>query len=572
MSFDDTETVQAAIDLRDSGLSAADIGRPGSTLSPTGRARMAGFEDVDVDGIVDSLEGVHGEQGNIMEDRSFQRFPELTLPGFGDELDDCGYPIPHGCDSCGKPVTLGRTCYRSQCPRCAPAWARRGTGNVVGSRSSYGAQILALRSYYSAMRREDIYYQHMTVSFREGYHVDGADDRLDALQIMKDEVKDVALELGFEGGIIAYHPFRVANDTPEEGDSRGEWKKLLFNGFAWTGVREQLDFGPHFHVVGVAPFVIGDDVTRIVEDETGVVIHRITEHNSNVSIFGETELAKVLSYVLSHVGLYQTPKGSTRGAVWRFGHDVNEITPLQRHEREMDYEARKVAPITLGLPYSSMVCTEDDVDDPMPVDEVSLEGGTHHDHTHAGASPYDLLSAPGSMPDDSLGSSTSSWTSSRSSPGWGSATWSPGGAGETFSLGGIRLSDGSTVPNPNDIPSNYLDVLEDATPQEIIEQFAGVTEDNVWEFRNEIRDAVGRDVCGGRLLRADLLVEHLADPEWREDADHLDELVDMLEAHVDDVADAPPNTPAKLLLRELRDNFDEIEDVLRIDRARLEPD
>lgn len=562
-AFDDTATRQTTIDGSQASLSRDQLGQAGVTLSPTGRARMAGYEDTDVDAIVDSLEGVHGEAGDLHEDRSYQLLPELTLPGFGTEDETCGDPIPHGCDSCGQPAVIGRTCYQADCPRCAPAWARRATGNVVPSRSSFGAQILALRSYYAAMRPEDVYYQHMTVSFREDYHVDGADDRLDALKILKDEVKDVAVELGYDGGIIAYHPFRIENDHPETGDSRGEWKKILFNGFGWESVREALDFGPHFHVVGVGSYIVGDDVTRIVEDETGVVIHRITEHNTNVSIYGETELAKVVSYVLSHTGLYETESGRTRAAVWRFGPDVNRITPLKRHEEEMDYEARKVAPITLGLPYSSMVCTEEDVDVEVPVDEVSLDAGAGHDHDHH---------HHGSAPDDRLGSTTESWTSSNTNGDWGTQTWSTGGSDESFTLGGIRLSDGSAVPDPDDLPSGYLDVLEEATPQEIIEMFSGVSEDNVWEFRNELRDAVGRDVCGGRLVRADMLVEKLADTAWRAQAGHVDELIDVIHDYVDNWADDPPHTPAKLLLRELGDHYEELPDTLRIERSRLEAD
>lgn len=555
---DDTDTQTATIDLRDSGLTVDDLGGPGATLSPSGRAKAAGIANTDVDAIVDALEGVHGDPGDLTEDRSHEQLPELVLPGFGGEGETCGDPIPHACDSCGEPAVMGRTCYRSTCSRCAPAWARLATGNTRESRSSYGGQVLALRSYYAAFRPEDVYYHHVTVSFREEYHVAGADSPMDALTTLKDEVKTAALELGYDGGIIAYHPFRIDSDGLEGADSRGEWKKVLFNGFAWGSVREALDFGPHFHVIGVGSYIVGDDVTRIIEDETGVVIHRITEHDTNVSIYGETDLAKVISYVLSHVGLYDTPGGQTRAAVWRFGPVVNEITPTPSMQQEMDYEARKVAPITLGLPYSSMVCTEEDVDDPMPVDDVSLEadGHDHHDHGH------------GSAPDDRLGSTTASW-SSTSSQEFGSQSWSPMGGDESFELGGIRLSDGSAVPDPNDIPSQYLDVLEEATPQEIIDQFSGVTEDNVWEFRNELRDAVGRDVCGGRLLRADMVVEQLADPDWRAQADHVDDLVETIEEYVDEWADDQPHTPATLLLREVRDHFDDLPDSIRIDRDQV---
>ncbi|MFW5905609.1 MAG: hypothetical protein ACOCUO_02055 [archaeon] len=557
----------------------------GATLSPTGRARVAGFEDIDVDGIVDMINDHRADDGDGVE------FPGLVLPGFGEKRDTCGEPIPHGCDSCGKPVSIGQTCYNPDCERCAPAWAKRRTGNVVKDQSSYGAQVLSLRALYQAIRQERIYYHHIVVSYPKRYQIDlESDDGVDALKKMRDVTKEIALELGLEGGVIGYHSYRVDDDSEGQGDSRGEWKNYLFQGLDWREVREELAFGPHFHIIGVGSHVVGDDVTKIIEQETrsedgpGVIIKRITERddNSNVSIYGETELAKVISYVLSHTPVYDA--GDTRrGAMWRFGPDVNMTTPTEEMEAEMDYEARRVAPLTLGLPFSSMVCTLEDEENNAQVHDPQLAGladgdddaieatssnghDHHHGHDHSAADPRMGGTA------ESLGGSAGGFTLAGSTIEWsgGGGTWTPGGSSRTFDVGGIVLSNGSEAPDPDDLPREYLDVLEDAKPQEIIDNVVGVLEENVWEYKNKIRNAAGREVCGGRLLRGDRIIDrHLSDPEWREQAEHVDEFIDVVQEVTDEWADEQPHTYASLWLRSLRDNFDDLPDELRISRDQV---
>jgi hypothetical protein len=161
-------------------------------------------------------------------------------------------------------------------------------------------------------------------------------------------------ELGVPTGVIVYHPYRG-----EDGDDRGEWKRRLFDQDQdWDEVREELNHWGHFHVIAVADHVDGGLVTKAVEEQTGFIVERITKSGSNVSIYGKYDLARAVSYSLSHVGLEETDTGRKQ-AVYRYFGKAANFEATDEIKNEMDAAVRSVAPKTLGLSWSSVACLED---------------------------------------------------------------------------------------------------------------------------------------------------------------------------------------------------------------------
>lgn len=277
--------------------------------------------------------------------------PELDLPGFGETYDDCGDEIPRFCADCGATHTVGRTCYRSACPRCGKSWARK-------RGSSVAAKLEATRRYEESKRDgwSGYKFHHLTLSPPDGYETFSQE----SLDRTFEALKEVLDELGASAGVIVYHPYRGDDETP--GDDRGKWKSRLFSGRDWGDVRDELAFSPHFHAVVCAKHIDGGHVTRAVEEDTGWLVHRITKGESNVSIYDKYDLTRVTQYTLSHAGLYDTEE-TTRAAYRYFGRTAN-LSPTDEIAAEMDAAARSVAPKLLGLPWSDLACQEDRGDRP----------------------------------------------------------------------------------------------------------------------------------------------------------------------------------------------------------------
>jgi hypothetical protein len=279
------------------------------------------------------------------EDTFGTALPELELPGFGEEYDDCGEDIPRFCADCGSTHIVGRTCYRSVCPRCGASWTRR-QGTAIA------AKLEATRRYLESSRSgwDGYKFHHLSISPPEGFET----FTNEALDRTFEILKEVLSELGVDTGVIFYHPYRG-----EDGDDRGAWKKRLFEGLEWDGVRDELEHSPHFHVVAIAKHVDGGYVTKAIEEQTGWLVERITKgEDSSVSIYDKYDLCRVVSYCLSHTGLYETDDGGTRAAYRYFGRAAN--LPAEEHiEREIDAAMRSVTPRTLGLSWSSVACAED---------------------------------------------------------------------------------------------------------------------------------------------------------------------------------------------------------------------
>lgn len=276
--------------------------------------------------------------------------PQDVLPGFGSRRFTCGDQRTAFCGDHAHQHETRTTCDRSTCPHCAPNWARR--------RATYVCRKLeALRAMLDGDRSSHQKHHHLSVSFQkkgEKFRFEGDDD---------DEIRnrlfqaayDIMDELGIQG-IVIYHPF-----VGRDGDDRGFWKDFLGSRTDWLEAREDLMHHPHVHIIGVSDFVEGGDITKTVEAETGWLIKRITrggdDSDDNVSIGGKLDLARAVTYSLSHCGIYDTGEQMRYAGRWH-GSDVNGAVVQEKYREQWERTVRTVAPKTLGLKKRDLLCSD----------------------------------------------------------------------------------------------------------------------------------------------------------------------------------------------------------------------
>ncbi len=280
----------------------------------------------------------------VRPDGSTGELPMMEIPGFGEEYSDCGKPMPMACSGCGHTATVGRTCRRSTCPRCGAAWVRDRAVNIA-------ARLGATRAVRDSNRDEHQRYHHLAWMPPEDWRLE-ADDVLErTLHTIRDMMDALDIE-----GYVFYHPWSGSGHDDEQGDDRGKWKDRLFNGRDWRGdVREELNFRPHFHIVAVGHKVPGQDFTKTIYDKTGWILKRITKsEDSAVSIYNDEDLAKTVTYCLSHsaIDVNGGSDGSAQKTYRRYGRLVNsseiEIDDAARDHH--DQLVRRAATTTLGIP------------------------------------------------------------------------------------------------------------------------------------------------------------------------------------------------------------------------------
>lgn len=303
------------------------------SLAPTGRG------EADAEAIIRQINRPETFDGDPTK---WRWLPRMELPGFGEERDTCGDEMYRFCSCCGESVEVGQTCYQSRCPRCAQEWCRRAATRLC-------SKLSATWAYQYVSLDEHPYFHHLTVSPPDDWKLDG--DPATGFDRTKETVMRVMDELGVVG-VPIYHPFR--GDDEEPGDDMGEWKDRVFEGRDWDDVEDELRFSPHFHIIGISPHV-DVSVTERVEDETGWVIHRI-EDEKGVSIGNDWDLARVVSYCLSHAGVYETADGHRAAMFPNSLHRHVEATADDETKEEMDQIVRQVAPQTLGIEHSSVAC------------------------------------------------------------------------------------------------------------------------------------------------------------------------------------------------------------------------
>lgn len=281
--------------------------------------------------------------------------PEETLPGFGVERDDCGDDIPHFCTDCGHVVgEVGRTCYRWECPRCAPAAVMRRSITATAKIEDFRKETAYQRGGDSPK------FHHVVLSPPEDFAV----ARNDPKEAAYDIAKTLLDELGAMGGLLAYHPWR--GDIDGQTDDRGAWKNRLFNDRDWDDVRAELAPEGHIHAIAVADY-IDHHTCAALNDKTDWIIHRIEKTDSNVSLYDVEDLASATTYTLSHTGLEADGSASYRyfGAV--ANHAADETT-----EARMREVVRSVVPTTLGLSVADLTC-----------DRTLSDDETDESHQHA---------------------------------------------------------------------------------------------------------------------------------------------------------------------------------------------
>lgn len=398
---------------------------------------------------------------------------DMELPGFGPvQYDDCGDDLPRFCAGCAQDVTASSVCYKSTCRHCAASWARRRASHIV-------SQLEQLRRYRADFKQDHQRFHHCVVSPPADFHPDADDPARqweEGLKVVKKLLKAADME-----GYVFYHPYRGS----EDGDDRGEWARRLFSEHDWDEVRDELRFAPHYHLVVVGHEFPGGQTTKTVESETGWVLHRILKKNSNVSIYNHYDLARAVSYCLSHTGLYETAE-QTRAAVRPTGNNLTQnlsFDPDDNPEdarlfRQADAKVRSVAPKTLGLPYSSLACSEqhetngDDCDCHDGEEQVSMAAAEAARTDHLNYDPRSLDPAAGDG-DAQLGGDD------------------------------LRGMAGTTDdPDADDLRSVDADDQE-AEPE--------------------------TEVCGGRLVSIAKAPQYLADDEWRENAQYADQLAEVYE-------------------------------------------
>lgn len=446
------------------------------------------------------------EQGQLKN----SRLPALDLPGFGQRDPNCGEYIPEAmryCVECGDVKQNQHNCLRYDCPDHAPyAIRRRAAGSSEGSgiAPKLGALIRTLGAYNS----DSFNYHHLALMPDREFLFESDQP----LERGKQICRAVMDKLGIQG-IVVYHPWAGDHEDPDE-DDMGLWRTRLFHDRDWRGdVRDELELRPHFHIIGVAPYLdISNEQTgwEDVHNETGWVLKRFLKGDgSNRSIEDELDMATKLTYALSHAGVYST-KDQRRLAAWFKGPDVNKPAVYESVKIELANKVHASAEDTLGIPAPSFKCEEDvparvhlnreldrelqdftrasearqDAGGPLAVEPIGGFGGPNVDPSiKTGAPVYD-------------GDSSSSTSSSTSLPS-SSVDLDGGESSSSWSRSAPTVSAGGDGPD---------------------------------EVRH---DPDGLERCGGYVRHISTAGEYLLSGEWRERALYDDDLESAYRSYVD---------------------------------------
>lgn len=305
------------------------------------------------------------------------------LPGFGDRYEDCGDPIPKFCEHCLDPTTVGRTCVRSQCPRCAPSW-------VLDRTVSVASRLDAYRRIKQSSEPGHWKFHHVVFSLPTDWAPSASSPREATLDVIKEilgewEAEGFAFLHGYRGAdeaddfedvvdeVDAEPTDYIVDESPEEqqdleeyslqeasADDLGEWKNRLFKGRSWDDVSEELKWSPHFHVIVCAPEIPVREFTAEIYEATGWIIHRIERNDgSGVSIGNDYDLCRATSYSLSHTSVFKTKEGNNSAFYRGIGPMIGKgnFTVFPDNEARIDRIARAVAPDTLGIPFAELACT-----------------------------------------------------------------------------------------------------------------------------------------------------------------------------------------------------------------------
>lgn len=499
-----------------------------STIGPG--AQWESGENAEPGPVIDALSSVRTTdyaEGNT--------FPKDDLPSFGSMIEDfCGEDLPHFCEDCGNTAIFGKTCNSSQCPRCWASWAlRTATGRGRDNPGVVPAlEALRKEQYGKSPEGVNIKFHHTIFSPPRYLALEAENPREKAFEILK-----AALQaMNIPGAYIVYHPYRgkdeladMKEDAETEGydpeqelirdlsdeawdedewlrenDDRGEWKDRLGPDRTWEGdVEEEVVFSPHFHVIAVSDYMKGEGLTEYVHEETGWVIHRITGGNSSVSVPNLDALGRVVTYCVSHAGLYEDSNGNTRIAARRVG-DLHGIGVTEATERAGDVAARKAAPSTLGITSRPLACNQmlpvndedgHECDEPGCCEpETGTDAVTRTKQAHQ--IQVSREASAGRLPDKQVGSL-----------GRDRDKELPTSTGQD-----LRGSGTFDAPRPISRGASEDDDEAEETAEEDPED-----------------DGPEREMCNGGFLSLGAAPAKLEDDDWREQAEHAEELQTTLD-------------------------------------------
>ena len=160
---------------------------------------------------------------------------------------------------CGTVHHKPHVCNRYDCPmHWAHAVHRRAAGSKDGS--GVAPQLESIRKRLDAHRDDDFVpgsgdpefptsFHHLVISLPKELRIYAQD----TLKRATSTVRDIMDALGIQG-LVAYHPYRGKNEDWEANDI-GEWKGRINPVTEWEDVSDELEYSPHFHIVGVTPFL-----------------------------------------------------------------------------------------------------------------------------------------------------------------------------------------------------------------------------------------------------------------------------------------------------------------------------
>lgn len=311
--------------------------------------------------------------------RDKYRPPQHDLPGFGEEYDTCGWQIPHVCEEHGHQHNIGRTCSRSVCPRCAPAWVAKRAVPIT-ARIESAAKMMGEPG-------EAVYKHHAVASPPPEMLLDSDDWYESCMDALKEWMEEIEMQ-----GIILPHPYSGKNEDDEFGaahdDDIGEWKKRLFADRDWEGdVRHELQHRPHFHIIGATTWFPGAGQTDRIYEETkpdatsehGWVFHRITGNRGRSSIsLGEIdEVARAVTYALSHCAIDTDGDGNNRYLHQKTGwaYHAAEGEHHEANVRRAREAVHKTIGDTLGIDWTQVGCHEKVHEDEQDHDHVEASSG-----------------------------------------------------------------------------------------------------------------------------------------------------------------------------------------------------
>jgi len=197
---------------------------------------------------------------------------DLVMVGMGAACEIDTVPIPVVCPSCKTELEMGgTTCGRVECPKCWGTWARRGAERVA-------ARVWGYQEAANVHHKP----RHAT------FDLDAVDWK---------EAKKKAQDLGFTGGVIVIHPWRLKDEfrgmmeimAERTGKSRYDIVRESEFGM------DALKYSPHAHVLCYGK---GVDVKK---DSDEYVYRMIRRLNSQDGLQG------AVYYLLSHTFIPDGP-------------------------------------------------------------------------------------------------------------------------------------------------------------------------------------------------------------------------------------------------------------------------